>query len=61
MTVLAPFGDEVIRVFGAGVRTQELLLLAVAVIVMLAFDRIMNGSMLAARCARSPPIRRWPT
>ena len=45
MTVPAPFGDEVIRVFGAGVRTQELLL-AVAVIVMLAFDRIMNGSML---------------
>ena len=44
MTVPAPFGDEVIRVFGAGVRTQELLLLAV--IVMLAFDRIMNGSML---------------
>ena len=46
VTVPAPFGDEVIRVFGAGVRTQELLLLAVAVIVMLAFDRIMNGSML---------------
>ena len=46
VTVQAPFGDEVIRVFGAGVRTQELLLLAVAVIVMLAFDRVMNGSML---------------
>lgn len=46
VTVPAPFGDEVIRMFGAGVRTQELLLLAVAVIVMLAFDRIMNGSML---------------
>ncbi|MBR8652340.1 branched-chain amino acid ABC transporter permease [Achromobacter sp. Marseille-Q0513] len=46
VTVPAPFGDEVIRVFGAGVRTQELLLLAVAVIVMLAFDRVMNGSML---------------
>jgi branched-chain amino acid transport system permease protein len=29
VTVPAPFGDDVIRVFGAGVRSQELLLLAV--------------------------------
>lgn len=46
VTVPAPFGDEVIRVFGAGVRSQELLLLAVAVIVMLLFDRIMNRTVL---------------
>jgi len=46
VTVPAPFGDEVIRVFGAGVRSQELLLLAVAVIVMLLFDRVMNRTVL---------------
>ncbi len=46
VTVPAPFGDEVIRVFGAGVRSQELLLLAVAVAVMVLFDRIMNRTML---------------
>ena len=42
----APFGDEVIRVFGAGVRSQELLLLAVAVAIMVLFDRIMNRTVL---------------
>ena len=46
VTVPAPFGDEVIRVFGAGVRSQELLLLAVTVAVMVLFDRIMNRTML---------------
>ena len=46
VTVPAPFGDEVIRVFGAGVRSQELLLLAVAVTVMLLFDRVMNRTVL---------------
>jgi branched-chain amino acid transport system permease protein len=46
VTVPAPFGDDVIRVFGAGVRSQELLLLAVAVVVMVLFDRIMNRTVL---------------
>ncbi|WP_088154540.1 branched-chain amino acid ABC transporter permease [Achromobacter xylosoxidans] len=46
VTVPAPFGDDVIRVFGAGVRSQELLLLAVAVAVMVLFDRVMNRTVL---------------
>ncbi len=45
VVVPSPVGDEVIRILGAGVRPQELLMLAVAVAVMLAFDFIMNHSM----------------
>jgi len=45
VVVPSPVGDEVIRILGAGVRPQELLMLAVAVAIMLAFDFIMNHSM----------------
>ena len=41
-----PLGDEVIRVFGAGVRPQEILDLAAAIIIMLAFDILMRKTTL---------------
>jgi branched-chain amino acid transport system permease protein len=44
--VPAPVGDEILRIAGVGVRPQELLTLAVAVAIMLGFDRIMRTTML---------------
>jgi branched-chain amino acid transport system permease protein len=46
VVVPGPVGDQVIRIVGVGVRPQELLMLVVAVLVMLVFDRVMNKSML---------------
>lgn len=46
VVVPAPVGDAVIRLFGVGVRPQELLMLGVAVIVMFGFDRVMNRTMV---------------
>jgi branched-chain amino acid transport system permease protein len=50
VVVPGPVGDDVIRwaVFGmkVGVRPQELLMLAVAVVIMLVFDRVMNRTLL---------------
>ncbi|MCA0242075.1 MAG: branched-chain amino acid ABC transporter permease [Proteobacteria bacterium] len=46
VVVPGPLGDAVIRVAGVGVRPQELLMLAVAVLIMLVFDRVMNRSLL---------------
>lgn len=46
VVVPAPVGDEVIRVLGIGVRPQELLTLAVAVVIMIVFDRVMNRTMV---------------
>jgi branched-chain amino acid transport system permease protein len=46
VVVPAPVGDEVIRVLGIGVRPQELLTLAVAVVIMIGFDRVMNRTMV---------------
>ncbi|SOE45981.1 amino acid/amide ABC transporter membrane protein 1, HAAT family [Caballeronia arationis] len=46
MTVPAPLGDSVIRVFGAGIRPQELLVLVVALLVMVAFDAVMRKTMI---------------
>jgi hypothetical protein len=49
-------GDEVIRwAVGVGVRPQELLMLVVAVLVMLVFDRVMNRRCWARPCGP------WPT
>lgn len=39
-----PFGDEVIRIFGAGVRSQEILMFVTSVVIMLAFDWVMRGT-----------------
>ncbi len=46
VAVPAPVGNEVIRIFGAGVRPQELLMLGVAVIVMIGFDLVMSRTMI---------------
>jgi branched-chain amino acid transport system permease protein len=46
VVVPGPVGDSVIRLFGVGVRPQELLTLAVAVVVMFGFDYVMNRTML---------------
>ena len=46
VVVPAPVGDAVIRVLGIGVRPQELLTLAVAVVIMIGFDRVMNRTMV---------------
>lgn len=42
----SPFGDDVIRLAGAGVRPQEILVLAVAVALMLALDLLMRRTRL---------------
>lgn len=46
VVVPAPIGESVIRFLGAGVRPQELLTLAVAVLVMIGFDLVMNRTMV---------------
>jgi branched-chain amino acid transport system permease protein len=46
VVVPGPAGDGVIRLAGIGVRPQELLMLGVAVVVMLVFDRVMRRTML---------------
>lgn len=44
--VPAPLGEGVIRILGAGVRSQELLLIAVALVVMGVFDWVMRKTMI---------------
>jgi len=46
VVVPSPVGDAVIRFLGIGVRPQELLMLAVAVVVMATFERVMNHTLL---------------
>jgi len=46
VVVPGPVGDSVIRVLGVGVRPQELLTLAVTVVIMIGFDRVMNRTMV---------------
>jgi branched-chain amino acid transport system permease protein len=46
VVVPGPVGDSVIRFLGVGVRPQELLMLGVAVAIMIAFDYVMNRTML---------------
>ncbi|QDL38174.1 branched-chain amino acid ABC transporter permease [Rhodoferax sediminis] len=46
VVVPAPMGESVIHFFGAGVRPQELLTLAVAVFIMIVFDLVMNRTMV---------------
>jgi branched-chain amino acid transport system permease protein len=45
VVVPSPVGDDVIRLAGIGVRPQELLMLGVSVVVMLAFDHVMRKTM----------------
>ncbi|MES2535543.1 MAG: branched-chain amino acid ABC transporter permease [Pseudomonadota bacterium] len=46
MTVPSVFGEEVIRFFGAGIRPQEILVLAVAIVITVLFDWVMTRTML---------------
>lgn len=46
VVVPSPVGDDVVRLAGVGVRPQELLMLVVAVLVMLAFDHVMRRTMI---------------
>jgi len=46
VVVPGPAGDEVLRLAGIGVRPQELLMLATAVVIMVVFDRVMRTTML---------------
>jgi len=46
VVVPSPVGDDVIRFLGIGIRPQEILMLGVSVVVMLAFDHVMRKSML---------------
>jgi branched-chain amino acid transport system permease protein len=46
MTVPAPFGDEVVRFFGAGIRPQELLVLGVTLAVTVVFDLVMHRTLV---------------
>jgi branched-chain amino acid transport system permease protein len=45
VVVPAPFGDTVLRVFDVGVRPQELLTLAVAIVVMTGLSWVMNRTI----------------
>jgi len=46
VVVPAPVGDSVMRLFGVGVRPQELLTLAVAIVIMFGFEWAMNRTMI---------------
>lgn len=45
VVVPSPVGDDVIRLAGIGVRPQELLMLVVSVVVMVAFDHVQRRTM----------------
>lgn len=42
----SPFGDDVFRIQGIGVRPQEILVLVVAILLMIAFDVVMRRSRI---------------
>src|SRR5574343_451957 len=46
VVVPSPVGDDVIRLMGIGIRPQEILMLFVSVIVMVAFDHVMRKTMM---------------
>jgi branched-chain amino acid transport system permease protein len=46
VVVPGPAGDDIVRIAGIGVRPQEMLMLVVAVIIMVVFDRVMRSTML---------------
>lgn len=46
VVVPSPVGDDVIRFLGIGVRPQELLMLFVSMVVMVAFDHVMRKTMM---------------
>lgn len=46
VVVPSPVGDDVIRLMGIGIRPQEILMLVVSVVIMIAFDHVMRKSMM---------------
>lgn len=46
VVVPSPVGDDVIRLMGIGIRPQEVLMLVVSVVVMVAFDHVMRKTMM---------------
>jgi len=46
VVVPSPVGDDILHFFGLGVRPQELLMLSVSVVVMLAFDFVMRRTLI---------------
>lgn len=46
VVVPGPLGDEVMRIFGVGIRPQEVLMLVVSVVIMIAFDHVMRKTMI---------------
>ncbi|MGS0743972.1 branched-chain amino acid ABC transporter permease [Glaciimonas sp. GG7] len=43
--VPSPLGDQVLHLFGIGIRPQEMLILGVSVLIMLVFDWVMRSTM----------------
>lgn len=46
VVVPSPVGDDVVRLMGIGIRPQEILMLFVSVLVMVAFDHVMRKTMM---------------
>ena len=46
VVVPSPVGDDVIRIMGIGIRPQEILMLMVSVVIMVAFDHVMRKTMV---------------
>jgi branched-chain amino acid transport system permease protein len=46
VVVPSPVGDDVLRLWGVGVRPQELLMLGVSLVVMVLFDHVMRKTMV---------------
>jgi branched-chain amino acid transport system permease protein len=46
VVVPSPVGDDVVRLSGIGVRPQEMLMLAVSLVIMFAFDHVMRRTMM---------------
>lgn len=46
VVVPSPVGDDVIRLLGIGIRPQEILMLLVSIVVMVAFDHVMRKTMM---------------
>lgn len=57
VVVPGPLGDDVVRLWGVGIRPQELLMLGVAIVVMVLFDHVMRKTMIgkAMRAVATSP------
>lgn len=59
INVPAPFGDDVLRIFGAGVRSQELLVIAVAVVISVGYELVLRHTLVGKAMlavAHSPSV-----